>query len=283
LLLREIEKKFKRREYRAMTKSEPNRAALAVLFVFIALAAGTAAAGEEEVELRGRTLFAGGQYPQALDIYVRLYAETSHPTYMRNIGRCYQRMGEPDKAIQAFREYLHKAPSLDTKQRGEVEGFIAEMEALKRQRQEGSPPPPSLSVQPAPEPTAPLLLSAGGPAAPSAPTPKRSVRRTAGYVVGAAGLATGAAALLHLLWNKGRNDRFQEEMSTSAALASSIHNQSAVTVTLGVASAALLATGIALIVTAPEVPATASATVPAAASTQAVLLAPASVAWRMTW
>ncbi|MEA2696869.1 MAG: Anaphase-promoting complex, cyclosome, subunit 3, partial [Myxococcales bacterium] len=226
-----------------MTKSGPNRAALALLFVVFATAAGTAAADEEEVELRGRTYFAAGQYQQALDIYVKLYAETLHPTYMRNIGRCYQRMGEPDKAIQAFREYLRKASSLDTKQRAEVERFIAEMEELKWQRQQAPHPPPAPGVLPAPEPTPNVLLSAPDPAAaPSASTGTRSPRRTAGYVVGAAGLATGAATLLHFLWNKGRNDKFQEEMSMDAELASSIHNQSVVTVTLGVASAALLAT-----------------------------------------
>jgi tetratricopeptide (TPR) repeat protein len=264
-----------------MTKSGPNRAALTVLFVALVTAAGTAAADEEAVEIRGRTYFAAGQYQQALDIYVKLYAETLHPTYMRNIGRCYQNMGEPDKAIQAFREYLRKAPSVDTKQRAEVEHFIAEMEEMKRQRQEASHPRSSSGLQP-PEPNPPLLVSAPNPATPSAPTETRSPRRTAGYVVGAAGLATGAAALLHFLWNKGRNDRFQEEMSMDEELASSIHNQSVVTVTLGVASAALLATGIALVVTAPRARTATLGIVPAAHA-HAVLLGPGSVTWRVTW
>jgi hypothetical protein len=221
-----------------------------------------------------------------LEIYVKLYAETLHPTYMRNIGRCYQSMGEPDKAIQAFREYLRKAPGLDTKQRAEVDRFIAEMEELKGQRLEAPRSPPSPGVLPAPGPTPPVFVSpdnATAPAALDALTGKRNLRRTAGYVVGAAGLATGAAALLHLLWNKGRNDKFQDEMSMDAELASSIHNQSVVTVTLGVASAALLATGIALVATAPPSPTGAPGVIAPAAGTHAVLLAPRSIAWRVTW
>ena len=60
---------------------------------------------------RGK-LFAAGDYRQALEIYVKLYAETLHPTYLRNIGRCQQNLGEAEKAISSFREYLRKAKDL---------------------------------------------------------------------------------------------------------------------------------------------------------------------------
>ena len=56
-----------------------------------------------------------------------------HPTYLRNIARCHQNLGNPDKAISSFREYLRKARDLTPEQRAEIEGYIAEMEQLKQQ------------------------------------------------------------------------------------------------------------------------------------------------------
>jgi tetratricopeptide (TPR) repeat protein len=103
------------------------------------LAPSTAAAATDaqDQDLKARKLFAGGDYRQALDVYVSLYAETLHPTYLRNIARCQQNLGEADKAIASFREYLRKAKDLRTAERQEIEGYIAEMEDLKR-RQAGA-------------------------------------------------------------------------------------------------------------------------------------------------
>ena len=96
-----------------------------------------AAAGAEDQDLKARKLFAAGDYRQALELYVNLYAETLHPTYLRNIGRCQQNLGEADKAIGSFREYLRKAKDLSPAQRQEIEGHIAEMEELKRKQAGG--------------------------------------------------------------------------------------------------------------------------------------------------
>jgi tetratricopeptide (TPR) repeat protein len=98
------------------------------------LVSNRAAAQSDDAELTARKHFVAGEYQQALDIYVTLYAQTLHPTYIRNIGRCYQSMGKPDEAISAFHEYLSKAKNLDPKQRADVDGFIREMEDLKRRR-----------------------------------------------------------------------------------------------------------------------------------------------------
>jgi tetratricopeptide (TPR) repeat protein len=107
-----------------------------VLAVVLALLAAAPAPMDEEErrELQARTLFAAGEYRQSLDIYARLYAETMHPTYLRNVGRCHQNLGDPDKAIASFREYLRKARTLDAAGRAEIEGFIAEMELQRRSR-----------------------------------------------------------------------------------------------------------------------------------------------------
>ena len=75
--------------------ASPLRAAFALLLaVHVMLAPGVAAADDGD-ELKARTHFAAGEYKQALDIYARLYAETMHPTYLRNIARCHQNLGDP--------------------------------------------------------------------------------------------------------------------------------------------------------------------------------------------
>src|SRR4029077_5597286 len=110
-------------------------AAFALAFGAVRAAhAGGEGHGDNAREMKAREDFAAGRYQQALDAFAKLYAETLHPTYLRNIGRCYQNMGEPDKAITSFREYLRKHKSITADERAEVEGFIAEMEELKKQR-----------------------------------------------------------------------------------------------------------------------------------------------------
>ena len=69
-------------------------AAVAVLALVLG-AAGVGAAGDPR-ELKAREDFAAGRYQQALDVFAKLYAETLHPVYLRNIGRCYQNLGDPD-------------------------------------------------------------------------------------------------------------------------------------------------------------------------------------------
>jgi tetratricopeptide (TPR) repeat protein len=105
-------------------------------------ASAWAAPPKDSREMKARELFAAQRYQDALDIYVKLYAEKLHPNYLRNIGRCYQNLGDPEKAIGSFREYLRKARNLPAEERSEIEGYIKEMEELKRQRETPPPPPP---------------------------------------------------------------------------------------------------------------------------------------------
>jgi tetratricopeptide (TPR) repeat protein len=101
-----------------------------------------AAPAKDPREMQAREAFAAQRYPEALDLYVKLYAEKLHPNYLRNIGRCYQNLGDPEKAIGSFREYLRKAKSLPADERSEIEGYIKEMEELKKSRETPPPPPP---------------------------------------------------------------------------------------------------------------------------------------------
>ncbi|MES1165458.1 MAG: tetratricopeptide repeat protein [Verrucomicrobiota bacterium] len=109
-------------------------AVVVVVVASLAYVGGTARADTDRRELQARESFAAGRYQQALDIFVKLYAEKVHPNYLRNIGRCYQNLGDADKAISSFREYLRQAKAVRPDERAEVEAYIKEMEDLKRQR-----------------------------------------------------------------------------------------------------------------------------------------------------
>ena len=134
----------------------------------LALSFGAARAGAagDPRELKAREDFAAGRYQQALDVFAKLYAETLHPTYLRNIGRCYQNLGDADHAIISFRDYLRKHKTITAEERKEVEGFIAEMEDLKKQKSaeasaaETSTAPPKSTITPLP--SAPDPASSGG-------------------------------------------------------------------------------------------------------------------------
>jgi tetratricopeptide (TPR) repeat protein len=148
--------------------------ALVVLAAAVALGpAGSAVAADDRPQ-RAKELFAAGSYPEALELFAKLYVETLDPVYLRVIGRCHQKMENPDKAIDAFREYLRKSKRLAPDKRREVEGFISEMEALKEQQRRkaeeaarpATAPPPMAAAPPAPAATRPLALSVPPPAQP---------------------------------------------------------------------------------------------------------------------
>jgi tetratricopeptide (TPR) repeat protein len=138
-------------------------------------------AAEEALDLRARTLFAAGEYQQAVEVYARLYAETLHPTYLRNVGRCQQNLGQPDRAIASFREYLRKARGVDRQGRAEIEGYIREMEALAQRRAAApvaaAPPAPRASASEGEGTAAPAEITAQ-----ATTTPIRDEARPAGPV-----------------------------------------------------------------------------------------------------
>jgi hypothetical protein len=130
-------------------KTRHSTAIAIVIFALGVIAAGHARA-EDRREIEGRTLFAKGEYEKALDIYASLFAEKNDPVYLRNVGRCYQKLKRPDKSIDAFREYLRRA-HVRAAEREEINGFIKEMQELQAS-QTKSPPPvePVATVAPKP-------------------------------------------------------------------------------------------------------------------------------------
>jgi hypothetical protein len=134
------------------------RRGVVVLFVLtLAQLAGSGNANAQNQgdprEVEARALFVRGEYRPALEMFSGMYAENPDPVYLRNIGRCHQKLRDPDRAIEAFREYL-RLGNVDAAETAEVQGFIREMEEL-RPRSPAPPvsvqaPPPVIAVAPPP-------------------------------------------------------------------------------------------------------------------------------------
>jgi len=135
---------------------------IALFSIFVTVSASLAwvpeAAAADAREMKAREAFAAGLYQDALDVYVKLYAEQLNPIFLRNIGRCYQNLGDADKSISSFREYLRKARKLSDEERAEINGYIAEMSALKEANavaKETKESTIAAASAPAPAPTTP--------------------------------------------------------------------------------------------------------------------------------
>jgi hypothetical protein len=123
-------------------------------------------------EMKARESFAAGRFDEALEMFAKLYAETLNPIYLRNIGRCHQKLREPQKAIDAFHDYLAKGKKISTDERAEIDGYIKEMETLRdEQAKLAAPPPPVQPIAPPPPSGTPTLGTSGPPPAYSPPPP----------------------------------------------------------------------------------------------------------------
>jgi hypothetical protein len=143
-----------------------------VVGIVVAISAARAIGAADPRELKAREDYEAGRYQEALDLFARLYAESLHPNYLRNIGRCYQNLGEPDRAISSFHDYLRKGKGISAEEHEEIEGYIKEMEDLKRRREAGA--------QPAAPPRAETAAASGPPVVPlpaagTAPAPEAAV------------------------------------------------------------------------------------------------------------
>ncbi|HET6149974.1 MAG TPA: tetratricopeptide repeat protein [Polyangia bacterium] len=136
--------------------------------------------------------FMMGRYDEALATYTDLYIQSDgRPEYLRNIGRCQQKLKQYAQAIDSFKEYLRRAKRLGADERKEVQGFISEMEAAQASGSGNgataaaptrAAPPAATTTPPAPAPApiapapapAPAPSGAPAPAAPYAPRPPTS-------------------------------------------------------------------------------------------------------------
>ncbi len=121
---------------------EKRRGALLGLMVVALLGLSGVARADHASEMKAREDFAAGRYDEALELFAKLYAETLNPVYLRNIGRCHQKLRHPDKAIDAFKDYLAKGKKISADERAEINGYIKEMQDLRdEQAKQGTPQP----------------------------------------------------------------------------------------------------------------------------------------------
>ena len=121
---------------------------LGAVLVMVLAFAGSAHA-DHATEMKARESFAAGRYDEALQSFAKLYAETLNPIYLRNIGRCQQKLKQPDKAIDAFHDYLIKGgKKISADEKAEINGYIKEMEALRDEQASKQQAPPPVVVAP---------------------------------------------------------------------------------------------------------------------------------------
>jgi hypothetical protein len=149
-------------------------AALGAVLVMVLALAGAAQAAAPKEEKKAIQSFAAGRYDEALESYAKLYADTLNPVYLRNIGRCHQKLKQPEKAIESFHDYLQKGKNISADETAEINGYIKEMEALRdEQARQAAPPPGPAPVQPIPAapPPGPPPGYTGQPSATPYPAP----------------------------------------------------------------------------------------------------------------
>ena len=137
---------------------EKRRGAVLGLIIVALVGLSGVAHADKATERKAVENFAAGRYDDALELFAQLYAETLNPVYLRNIGRCQQKLRHPDKAIDAFKDYLAKGKKISPDERAEINGYIKEMEAMRdeqaKQQQAAAPPatPPPVTAPPGSQP-----------------------------------------------------------------------------------------------------------------------------------
>ena len=189
-----------RRPYCRMRMAK-RRGVLLGLVIAVVLGVSGVAHADHATEMKAREDFAAGRYDDALELFAKLYAETLNPVYLRNIGRCHQKLRHPDKAIDAFKDYLAKGKKISADERAEINGYIKDMEALRDEQakqQQSAPPVVTATPQTAtPPPVQPLPPAGGEPAAgyPPPPDPYAAAgQQPAGALVTQPGPAPEAAS-----------------------------------------------------------------------------------------
>lgn len=228
------------------------RAPLVFTFVLVCLGWFSAVAraddGRPDARARplfeaGREAYQAGRYREAAEAFERVFALTAHPFMLRNLGNCYARLGERDKAKAALREYLKLAP--DAEDRAEVEAMLASLE------REAEPPPApeavALTEAPPPEPP-PAPAAAAAPRA-EAPSHGLLLGRTFTWIALGASAALGTTTAV--LWSGANSDYAKLERSCGAhggcserQISGVSHAVTAANLTLGLSLAALASSAV---------------------------------------
>ncbi len=121
-------------------------------------------------ETQSRSECLAGRFQARVDLLAQMFAETGDVNYIYNQGRCYEQNGKPDEAILHFREFLRKAKNLSAEESAEVNGHIAECQAMKAEREGRVVPAAAALATPLPPPATPPLTPLAAPSAEARPT-----------------------------------------------------------------------------------------------------------------
>lgn len=139
---------------------------VAIATVVATLAPAARAQDSDEAEITkmakehykaGLDAYKAGKYDVAIKELKKAYLLKRLPALLLNIGATYRKMGDLDLALHFYKKYLDEAPP-EAKDRGEVEGIVAEITAQKggaSARTSGGgdeepPPPPRRRAAPPP-------------------------------------------------------------------------------------------------------------------------------------
>lgn len=75
---------------------------------------------------RGTRLYQQARYAEAAASFEEAYRRVPNGVVLYNLGQCYEKLGEWDKALSSYREYLRLVPGAEDREG--VEGLIANLE-----------------------------------------------------------------------------------------------------------------------------------------------------------
>jgi tetratricopeptide (TPR) repeat protein len=173
----------------------------------------TLTAKQRDRERKAMSAYVASRYQEALDLYADLFADFHDPLYLRNIGRCHQKLKQPEQAISSFEEYLSRYKRLSAAEIDEVQGWIKEMKDLQKPPEPAPPPPVVVAAPPAPvvaavpppviapAPAPPMVAARALP--PTAPEQNVTIRRVGvGALILGGALAVAGGVFEALSWSK---------------------------------------------------------------------------------
>jgi tetratricopeptide (TPR) repeat protein len=231
------------------------RTAAVVVTTCAFLASGGDAGAGDAAATRARELFkqaevhfSVGEFERALDLYKQAYKLMPLPGFLFNIGQCHRNLGQHDKALFFYRQYLLRAPQAQNRE--EVQKLIAICEAALRRE----PGPPATRPAPQPPPaTASAAATQPSPPPPPPPPARRKLRPVwffatlgAGVALVATGAICGAVALDQSAEYKKKETTIarRQELRDSGQLLARLS-----TVTVSVGAAALASSAVLLFFT----------------------------------
>ena len=79
----------------------------------------------------GRALYQLGNYDEALREFAAGYQLAPRPQFLLNLGQCYRKLDDLQKARAMYQRYLHDAPSSDA-ERDQAQQILAEIDRADR-------------------------------------------------------------------------------------------------------------------------------------------------------